>query len=99
MNEAPKHTPGEWTARWSKYREGEYIVQTDAPSNRVLAKFDGDGDGPDAEEIASARLIAAAPDMLEALLGVKTWADNIASPAPVFQAAREAIAKAQGPRS
>jgi serine/threonine protein phosphatase PrpC len=87
-------TPGPWIAHWSKYDEGRFIVQTAAPSNRVLAVFDGDGDGPDAEEIASAHLIAAAPEMVAALLGVEAWADNIASPAPVFQAVRDAIAKA-----
>jgi hypothetical protein len=32
----------------------------------VLASFDGDGDGPDDQSIADARLIAAAPELLEA---------------------------------
>lgn len=62
-----QHTPGPWEAKWSKYREGEFIVQAAFPSNRVLAVFDGDGTGPDPEEIASAHLIAGAPELLEAL--------------------------------
>ena len=56
------HTAGPWTAKWSMYREGTFIVQAGMPSNRVLASFDGDGDGPDDQDIANARLIAAAPD-------------------------------------
>lgn len=59
------HTPGPWVAKWSKYREGEFIVQTEHASKRVLATFDGDGDGPDDQSIADARLIAAAPALLD----------------------------------
>lgn len=62
-----KATPGPWTAKWSKYVDGVFIVQTEHPSKRVLAKFDGDGDGADDQSIADAHLIAAAPDMLAAL--------------------------------
>lgn len=61
------YTPGPWTALWSKYDEGVVIVQAGMPSMRVLARFDGDGDGPDEQSLADARLIAAAPDMLAAL--------------------------------
>lgn len=63
-------TPGPWTAKWSMYREGTFIVQAGMPSNRVLASFDGDGDGPDDQDLANARLIAAAPDLLAALRGL-----------------------------
>lgn len=58
------HTPGPWVPKWSKYREGEFIVQTEHASKRILATFDGDGDGPDDQSIADARLIAAAPALL-----------------------------------
>ena len=58
------HTPGPWTAKWSKYQDGMFIVQAGMPSNRVMARFDGDGDGPDEREIADAKLISAAPDLL-----------------------------------
>jgi hypothetical protein len=60
------HTPGPWTARPSKYRDGEWVVQAGMPTNRVLAYF-GDRDPLDETDIANARLIAAAPDLLSAL--------------------------------
>jgi hypothetical protein len=63
MSENVKHTPGPWIAKWSKYREGVFIVQAGMPSNRVLASFDGDGDGPDDQSLADARLIASAPTL------------------------------------
>lgn len=62
-----KHTPGPWEAKWSKYSEGKYLVQTKHPSNRVIASFDDDGDGAGEQSIADAHLIAAAPELLEAL--------------------------------
>jgi TPP-dependent pyruvate/acetoin dehydrogenase alpha subunit len=65
-----KHTPGPWSASWSNYRERVFIVKAGMPSNRVLAEFDGDGDGPDDQSIADAHLIAAAPDLLSALKAV-----------------------------
>jgi hypothetical protein len=63
MSENTKHTPGPWVAKWSKYRKGVFIVQAGMPSNRVLASFDGDGDGPDDQSLADARLIASAPTL------------------------------------
>jgi hypothetical protein len=64
------HTAGPWTAKWSKYREGVVIVQAGMPSNRILAQFDGDGDGPDEQSLADAHLIATAPELLQALKGL-----------------------------
>jgi hypothetical protein len=64
MAAAAKHTPGPWTAKWSKYREGAYIVQTLDPSNRVIASFDDDGDGAGEQSIADAHLISAAIELL-----------------------------------
>lgn len=94
MTTEQKHTPGPWTAHWSKYRGGCYIVQTSSPSNRVLAKFDGDGDGPDEEEIASAHLIAAAPDLLAMLKVAQLWLD--VDGRYDMQGINAAIAKAEG---
>lgn len=100
---AAKHTPGPWTAKWSKYTEGVFIVQAGPPSNRVLAQFDGDGDGPDAQSIADANLIAAAPELLEALQRLIPLIDVTISEtchAPGLKeaadTARAAIAKAAG---
>ena len=67
MTDQPKWTPGPWAAKWSKYEEDNFIVQAGMPSNRVLAQFDGDGDGPDDQSLADAHLIAAAPDMATVL--------------------------------
>jgi hypothetical protein len=60
-------TPGPWRGHWSKYQEGHFLVQAGAPSNRVLADFDGDGDGPDEQSMADARAIAKVPEMIMAL--------------------------------
>lgn len=98
-----QHTEGPWTAHWSKYREETFVVQAGMPSNRVLASFDGDGDGPDDEDLANARLIAASPDLFDALIDVTerfeaaleathaTKTDRL-----VIKAARAALAKAKG---
>jgi hypothetical protein len=51
-------TEGPWKAAYSKWEPNNFIVQTDHPCRRVLAQFDGDGDGPDAQSLADARFIA-----------------------------------------
>lgn len=76
-----KWTPGPWSTKWSKYLENTFIVQAGAPSNRVLASFDGDGDGPDAQSLADAHLIAAAPDLYDALKAYIAADDNTGNPA------------------
>lgn len=91
------HTPGPWTAKWSKYREGVFIVQAGMPSNRVLAQFDGDGYGPDGQSLADARLIAAAPCLLEALRFLADQAERTPGPTIAgIHEARAAIARATG---
>ena len=98
-----QHTPGPWSAKWSKYREKVFIVQAGQPSNRVLARFDGDGEGPDKQSIADARLIAAAPDLraaMQALTAVCEKQPRISKSLPEAGSplglARAAIAKALG---
>lgn len=73
MTDQPKWTKGPWAAKWSKYEEDNFIVQAGMPSNRVLAQFDGDGDGPDDQSLADAHLIAAAPDLYAALEMAQLW--------------------------
>lgn len=67
MSEQATHTPGPWTT----YREGERWG-IEAPSDSIVVFGDSRDAcgvyGKDTEEMkANARLIAAAPDMLEAL--------------------------------
>ena len=100
MTDQPKWTKGPWAAKWSKYEEDNFIVQAGMPSNRVLAQFDGDGDGPDDQSLADAHLIAAAPDMAEALEKALNFITNTESEMgetlPCGDAARAALAKARG---
>lgn len=86
------HTPGPWSCEriW------------DTPASRIHARVDGGVPIALAEAFtmrapgekeANARLIAAAPDLLEALRGVLRVADRATDE---FDAARAAIAKAVG---
>ena len=82
-----KHTPGPW------HVEGQYIHGPDG--NRFLAVA-GDGEG-----IANARLIAAAPDLLNLMTAAtrldELTGDNLAVYARTFAAlARAAIDRATG---
>ena len=56
-----KHTPGPWTVE-----TGSFYVSIRAPS-RMVGDTRVIGGKPDDENLANARLIAAAPDLLEAL--------------------------------
>lgn len=94
INMEVKHTPGPWEAKWSKYSEGEFIVQTKHASNRVIASFDDDGDGAGEQSIADARLIAAAPDLLAMLKVAQLWLDIDGR--FDMQGINAAIAKAEG---
>lgn len=90
------HTPGPWTASWSKHHEGTFVVKAGMPSNRVLASFDGDGDGPDDQSIADARLIAAAPDLLEAVKQAHEQMLHLYGKVGLTNLLRDVIAKAEG---
>jgi hypothetical protein len=95
---AAKHTPGPWAVEgsWSRPVTGEvgHIISYGVNSN---------GDGPQGTvcktvgtSLDVARLIAAAPDLLEAL---KPFAAELGfgeKPSPYVLAARAAIAKAEG---
>lgn len=102
-----KHTPGPWEYVASNEHHGPYVASYAGDvadcyvmSNPLAASIRNGGtsypvhhQGDSAD--ANARLIAAAPDMLEAL---KACADNLASLGwqPAEQVARAAIAKAEG---
>ncbi len=99
------HTKGPWEAKTSKYSMDTLIVQAGLPSMRVLASFDGDGDGYDEIDEANAALIAAAPDLLEFVQqifnGIDTGMITIDTPADetlanILSRGRKALSKATG---
>ena len=99
MSATTKHTPGPWKVQLlSEAHRGYSSWQTYAvrsePANVCLAVI-GDIDRYESERIpANARLIAAAPDLLEiARRTAEYFADT---DAPLGIAARAAIAKAEG---
>jgi hypothetical protein len=97
-----KHTPGPWTAKMSKWHEESLLVQAGMPSNRVLARFGSATEPLDDTDRANARLISAAPEMLEALKDVVNyfWSPEFDRPAlaegDVEEFVRGAIKKATG---
>lgn len=96
MNEA-KHTPGPWFT----HREGFSSVYIEARIGggmlQEVASCGPTNEGSDQQE-ANARLIAASPDLLEALAEIVSAADGGCwnQLDPSFSKARAAIAKATG---
>lgn len=111
----PTHTPGPWDVRTrhvsgyngeTPYTKVTLFVQS---SNGLVCQLLQDGDEPDPATRADARLLAAAPELLQALedcleqlaayhegdwLGA-SWGPRVGLPAAI-EAARAAIGKAQG---
>jgi len=85
-----KHTPGPWFV--GKLTANVYFGNS---SGELIAQCGGYKfkQKPEHEEKANAHLIAAAPDLLEALQGVLRVADRATDE---FHVARSAIAKAIG---
>ena len=94
MNEA-KHTPGPW-----EYDYGRYIRKEDTGGTiALMCESDGHVDPEHATSMpleANARLIAAAPDLLEALQDLSISASESGYSGIVLDRARTAIAKAKG---
>jgi hypothetical protein len=91
-----KHTPGPWRIN-TAIRAGEFDVK-DANSSgghAPIAKVRGDKRRTANQALANARLIAAAPDLLEALKDMLPELESI-GPLEKFERARAAIAKATG---
>ena len=86
-----KYTPGPWNCRRASAAGREIIVSEISPvdvavlSHRNKSQIEID---------ANARLIAAAPEMLDALIEILGWQTNL--PFNVIAQARAAIAKATG---
>ena len=96
------HTPGPWEI----HRRKKFSFDIDAPNGdtqtgavswEALATVSGDEDAPatnQAKGEANARLIAAAPDMLEALLEIYSIPEGFSN--DMREVADRAIAKATG---
>jgi hypothetical protein len=91
MSEA-KHTPGPWEFRLEAYRT--VIFHKAEVGEKALAV----GAGHYPSNIANARLIAAAPDLLEACEALTHWDECWPSAAlgEALRKARAALAKAKG---
>lgn len=90
------HTPGPWfiTGSMTKYVEARIpgrMIQEVAACGPTAAD-----DGYGEQQMANARLIAAAPDLLEALSEVVEWLEHGDHAGPMHSKARAAIAKARG---
>jgi len=94
-----QHTPGPWTIDRLHGEAGKpYVVMgVNDDGDKVVSVLTGqrDGDTWDAETVANADLIAAAPELLEALKAVVLAVANNPTPGPWEQVAA-AIAAAEG---
>ena len=103
MSTQTKHTPGPWQAMLS----GNVVYEWTPPGGRsisckIVARTTNHNAAPDTEEAANARLIAAAPELLEALklaeeriVELSAWA-KIEAEGQTIAEIRAAIAKAEG---
>ena len=103
-----KHTPGPWTASRDemrkRYMDALYVHMEETQICEVTISVRG----PTEEQTANAHLIAAAPDMLEALKNAQHAMRNTNVPThqgmipafaydhPMMASIRDAIAKAEG---
>lgn len=90
-----KGTPGPWKMEYSEVRGTPCVVSL---STWICGELQADNGSAidDDESVANAHLIAAAPDLLEALQGVLRVANR---KTVEFDAARAAVAKALGDQS
>ena len=94
-----KHTPGPWKARKGFHADTIEIFHPDKSVKPPfypceIATIASDRDTAKAK--ANARLIAAAPELLEALQAFVKYADDVNDDSPELDRARSAIAKATG---
>lgn len=98
-----KHTPGPWHTYAPDYSKGSclgddwtkiYREDGRAVAHAVMAQ---DDHGINLKELfANAHLIAAAPELLEALIQAVAWMDGERTPINALAHARSIIAKAKG---
>jgi hypothetical protein len=101
-----KHTPGPWTLRTNSEKHHAILDEGGFPRAEVFSAHRS-SEARKAEALANARLIAAAPELLEALKDVYTRRTDILNAANkaslgtgglefALRKTREAIAKAEG---
>ena len=92
-----KHTPGPWINHGRIPQNGG-LPHSSVGAKTLLARVYSEAYGDIKQEAANARLIAAAPDLLEALNAMLTHMgmDEDEWSKPTFEQARAAIAKARG---
>ena len=91
-----KFTPGPWFAR-PAIRSGEFNVTAQSGGFAPLAKVKGDKRGTIADALHNARLMAAAPDLLAALLAMLEHCPDLEKTGEIIHAvklARAAIERA-----
>jgi hypothetical protein len=86
------HTQGPWVAT-AQASANFYTILT---GNKWLASVQFNGELMEAKQEANARLIAAAPELLEACKKAEEWLEDWASAEPYMSVIRAAIAKAGG---
>jgi len=101
-----KHTPGPWTAHELGYEDGTWIhwsIEAHGPIAYGSIAHGGDNTNGSENSEANARLIAAAPDLLDAcqkmsdLLGIgKDYGRDLAKEHEAWLACKRAIEKAEG---
>lgn len=68
------HTPGPWELTFDDLKPTTFAEVHSFMAERWIADVAPQGEKPDAEAMANARLIAAAPDLLETLDGLQEMA-------------------------
>jgi len=97
-----RHTPGPWTFDWNVARLD--VFSADASRLVATLRRSAISSVIDSSAIANARLIAAAPELLEALQRTLNWltsypGEGTMGPDGPYEQARAAIAKATGEQS
>lgn len=91
-----KHTPGPWH-NFGRQRNVAGLPHSAVGAKTLLARVYSEAYGDDAQETANARLIAAAPDLLEALRWIVLRTEEGGYPdGRCLEEARAAIARATG---
>ena len=91
------HTPGPW--RCHKGNHGEFLVSCESFGFAPIARVKGDKRSTLKDAEANARLVSAAPELLAALYAMMNHCydpDRDDEIVHAFDAARDAIAKAEG---